>query len=290
MSENIERVNSLPFRGKVALITGGAGGLGTATARLFGVMGATVLACDVQPCPKDGWIEGMSGIGCEVRYVVLDVVREDDWRRVARSVHEEFGRIDVLVNNAGVILRRGVIDTALADWRRVLDINLTGAFLGTQCMAPLMRDAGGGAIVNVSSTAGLIAHADAAYTTSKWALRGLTKTSALELVRWGIRVNSVHPATIATPLTSAGPPGHIEANRHAIPMGREATAEEVAQVIAFLSSDAASFITGAELAVDGGLSSGGVAWMRSQFQASVAGLHGTPAVMEAAVNPSTGLD
>src|SRR3954447_9489033 len=134
MSENIERVNSLPFRGKVALITGGAGGLGTATARLFGVMGATVLACDVQPCPTDGWMEGMGGTGCEVRYVVLDVVREDDWRRVARAVHEEFGRIDVLVNNAGVILRRGVIDTALADWRRVLDINVTGAFLGTQCM------------------------------------------------------------------------------------------------------------------------------------------------------------
>jgi 3alpha(or 20beta)-hydroxysteroid dehydrogenase len=133
-----------------------------------------------------------------------------------------------------------------------------------------MRDTGG-AIVNVSSSAGLIAHGDAAYTTSKWALRGLTKTAALELVHWGIRVNSVHPATIATPLTDAAPTGHVEANRYAIPMGREAAAEEVAQVIVFLASEGASFVTGAEIAVDGGISSGGVAWMRKQFQATVAG-------------------
>jgi len=270
MTEAVEPINELCFRGKVAVITGAAGGLGSATARLFGVNGATVIGCDVRPGTRDTWLEQMRRPGCEARYLALDVTCEDQWRRVASAVKDEFGRIDVLVNNAGVILRTGVMNTTLVDWRRVLDINVTGAFLGTQCMAPLMRESGGGAIINVSSTAGLIAHSDAAYTTSKWALRGLTKTMALELVHWGIRVNSVHPATIATPLTDAAPAGHIQANRHAIPMGREAAADEVAQVIAFLGSQAASFVTGAEIAVDGGVSSGGVAWMRSQFQETVA--------------------
>jgi 3alpha(or 20beta)-hydroxysteroid dehydrogenase len=120
--------------------------------------------------------------------------------------------------------------------------------------------------VNVSSTAGLIAHHDVAYTASKWALRGFTKAAALDLVRWNIRVNSVHPATIATALTDAAPSGHIEANRLAIPMGREASGEEVAEVVLFLASDHASFVTGAEIAVDGGLSTAGVAWMRRRIQ------------------------
>ena len=254
------------FRGKVALVTGAASGLGCATARLFGANGASVVICDVLQGPGNALAEELRAVGCDARYLPLDITREEDWRQAVRSVDEQLGRIDVLVNNAGIIARRGVMDTTLADWQRVLDVNVTGAFLGTRCMAPLMRDSGGGAIVNVSSTAGLIAHGDAAYTTSKWALRGLTKTSALEFVRWGIRVNSVHPATIATPLTDAGPAGHVEANRYAIPMGREAAADEVAQVIVFLASDSASFVTGTEIAIDGGLSSGGVAWMRRQFQ------------------------
>ena len=129
-----------------------------------------------------------------------------------------------------------------------------------------MRDSRGGSIVNVSSTAGLIAHHDVAYTASKWAVRGLTKATALDLVRWNIRVNSVHPATIATPLTDAAPDGHLEANRGAIPMGREATAAEVAEAIVFLASDASSFMTGSEIVVDGGLSTAGVAWMRARLQ------------------------
>jgi 3alpha(or 20beta)-hydroxysteroid dehydrogenase len=273
VTDSGEHVEGHGFRGKVALVTGAAGGLGSATVRLFGVMGATVVACDVRPGTSHELVEELRVAGCDARYLPLDVTSEEDWRRVARAVDDQFGRIDVLVNNAGIILRRSVMDTTLADWHLVLEVNVTGAFLGTKCMAPLMRDAGGGAIVNVSSTAGLIAHGDAAYTTSKWALRGLTKTAALELVHWGIRVNSVHPATIATPLTDAAPAGHVEANRYAIPMGREAAAEEVAQVIVFLASEGASFVTGAEIAVDGGMSSGGVAWMRKQFQATVAGHH-----------------
>ncbi len=150
------------------------------------------------PEPSAALAEELSASGCDARYLALDVTREEDWLRAVRFVDGQLGRLDVLVNNAGIIARRGVMDTTLDDWQRVLNVNVTGAFLGTQYMAPLMRDSGGGAIVNVSSTAGLMAHGDAAYTTSKWALRGFTKTSALELVGWGIRVNSVHPATIAT--------------------------------------------------------------------------------------------
>jgi 3alpha(or 20beta)-hydroxysteroid dehydrogenase len=257
------------FRGKVALVTGGASGLGRATARLFCASGASVLIGDVSHESGESRAAELRASGFDARYLSLDVASEDNWQRSADAVREQYGRLDVLVNNAGIIVRCGVLTTSLADWHRVMNVNVTGAFLGTKHMAPLLRDSGGGAIVNVSSTAGLIAHSDAAYTTSKWALRGLTKTSALELVSWGIRVNSIHPATIATSLTDAASAGHLEANRRAIPMGREAAAEEVAQVIVFLASEQASFVTGAEIAVDGGMSSAGVAWMRGRVEAEL---------------------
>jgi 3alpha(or 20beta)-hydroxysteroid dehydrogenase len=258
------------FRGKVVLVTGAASGLGRATAELLAACGASVVVGDVLKAPAEALVDALCRANTHARFLPLDVTSEADWVRVANAVCAQLGRLDVLVNNAGIITRRGVMDTILADWHRVMSVNVTGAFLGTKYMAPIIRDSGGGAIVNVSSTAGLIAHSDAAYTTSKWALRGLTKTSALEFVRWGIRVNSVHPATIATPLAEAAPAGHLDANRHAIPLGREASPLEVAQVIAFLASSRASFMTGTEVAVDGGLSSGGVAWMRSQFQSASA--------------------
>jgi 3alpha(or 20beta)-hydroxysteroid dehydrogenase len=257
------------FREKVVLVTGGARGVVAATARSFAECSATTVICDVDERAGEVLVAELRQCGGRARFFSLDVASEDGWRDVAHAISDEFGALHVLVNNAGVIARRSVTEATLHDWHRVMDVNVTGTFLGIRQMAPLIRDSGGGAIVNVSSTAGLIAHIDAAYTASKWALRGLTKAAALDLVRWNIRVNSVHPATVATALTDAGPAGHLEANRRAIPMGREASAAEVAEVILFLASDRSSFVTSAEIPVDGGLSSAGVAWMRGRIQAEL---------------------
>ncbi|WP_427185137.1 SDR family NAD(P)-dependent oxidoreductase [Bordetella bronchialis] len=257
------------LRGRAVLVTGAASGLGAATARLFAEQGARVLLADIAP-GLDMQARSLSEQGHDAVSLRLDVSSVAQWRAAADRVKSLYGKLDVLVNNAGIIARDGLA-TPLDTWNRVMAVNVTGAFLGIQAMSPLMPDGGTSAIVNVSSTAGLISHTDTSYTTSKWALRGLTKAVSLELVPRGIRVNSVHPATIATALTDAAPPGHIEANRHAIPMGREATAREVAQVIVFLASRLSTFMTGTEVAVDGGLSSSGVAWMRRAFQQALAG-------------------
>jgi 3alpha(or 20beta)-hydroxysteroid dehydrogenase len=258
------------LRDKVALVTGAASGLGLATARLLVASGATVVACDVRGDDGERLAAELHPDGRRARFLPLDVAREDDWQRIAQTISNEIGALHVLINNAGIIVRRRVTEATLDDWRRVMDVNVTGAFLGIRQMAPIMRDSGGGAIVNVSSTAGIVAHHDVAYTASKWAMRGLTKSAALDLVRWNIRVNSVHPATIATALTDAAPAGHLEANRRAIPMGREATGEEVAEVILFLASERSSFMTGSEIVVDGGLTTAGVPWMRNRIQSELA--------------------
>jgi len=266
---SLQREPSHPpdFREKVALVTGSASGLGSAAVRLFAARGASVVICDLREHDGERLAAELRASGHSAKFLTLDVASEDGWRRVAQTVTAELGALHILVNNAGVIARQAIMEATLNDWHRAMDVNVTGAFLGSRELAPLIRDSGGGAIVNVSSTAGLIAHQDVAYTASKWALRGLTKAVALDLVHWNIRVNSVHPATISTALTDAAPIGHLEANRRAIPMGREASADEVAEVILFLASDRSSFMTGAELAVDGGLSTAGVAWMRGQIQA-----------------------
>jgi 3alpha(or 20beta)-hydroxysteroid dehydrogenase len=269
MNAVIDSTGAHDFRDKVVLVTGSARGVGAAAARAFAERDATTLVCDVDERAGEALVAELRAGGHRARFFLLDVASEEGWRDVAQGVTDEFGALHVLVNNAGVISRRSVTEATLHDWHRVMDVNVTGAFLGIRQIAPLIRDSGGGAIVNVSSTAGLIAHIDAAYTASKWALRGLTKAAALDLVRWKIRVNSIHPATVATALTDAAPAGHLEANRRAIPMGREASAAEVADVILFLASDRSSFMTGAEIAVDGGLSSAGVAWMRGRIQAEL---------------------
>lgn len=252
-------------------MTGGGSGLGAALAQRFAEEGAAVVVTDLNRAAAEAIASSIRIAGGTALPLGLDVAEEPGWTAAVERVEQVFGRLDALVNNAGMIMRRGIAAQTPDGWRRMLDVNLTGAFLGLRACAPLLAARGSAAVVNIASTAGLTAHGDAAYTASKWGLRGLTRAAALEFVGHGIRVNAVCPATIDTPLTAAGPAGHLAANRAAIPMGRPAAPEEVAEVVLFLASDQASFVTGAEIAVDGGLIAGGIAWMRAQLQARSAG-------------------
>ncbi len=242
--------------GKVALITGGSGGQGVADAKLFAQEGAAVVLADVVPEPGRSVAAELRKQGGRALYVPLDVTRASAWERAVERIRREFGALHVLVNNAGVVSRTGIMATPLAEWRKVLDINLTGALLGMRSAAPLIRDSGGGSIVNISSTSGLVGHHGVAYVGSKWGLRGITKTAAMEFLDWRIRVNSVHPAQVSdTRITDGAPPGHPEANARVIPFGRLARPEEVAYAVLFLACEESSYITGSEIVVDCGYTS-----------------------------------
>jgi 3alpha(or 20beta)-hydroxysteroid dehydrogenase len=196
-------------------------------------------------------LDGVAG----VTYRRLDVTSPDDWGELAAWLQGEHGRADGLVNNAGVPFRARVHEIELTDWHRVLDVNLTGPLLGIQAIAPLMTR--GGSIVNISSVAGLTAHYGVAYTSSKWGLRGLSRVASLELGERGIRVNTVFPGFIETPMTATAPEAFRTSNLAATPLGRTGAAEEVAPLIVYLISDESSFVSGAEIVVDGGLSAHG---------------------------------
>ena len=184
----------------------------------------------------------------------LDVTDSGGWRELADWIEATFGRVDGLVNNAGVTSRVRLGDVELDDWNRVLAVNVTGAMLGIVALLPLMGR--GASIVNVGSVAALTGHYTAAYTTSKWALRGLTHCAATELGPRGVRVNAVHPGYIETPMTESAPPAFREANLALTPLGCVGQVDDIAGLIVFLMSTESRFITGAEIAVDGGFSSG----------------------------------
>jgi 3alpha(or 20beta)-hydroxysteroid dehydrogenase len=241
--------------GRVALITGASSprGQGAAEARLFAAEGAAVVLADVS---YEG-VATAATIGKLASYARLDVTDEEQWSVVVDRIFSEHTRFDILVNNAGVWHSGTLADTSPADFRRVLEINLVGVFLGMRAVAPLMREAGRGSIVNVSSNAGLrvalpnLAGGKAlAYVASKWAVRGITKAAALELAPFGVRVNSIHPGPTDTAMIDAG---HQEIAA-GLPLERLATPDEIARVVLFLASDASSYINGAEIAVDGGAS------------------------------------
>jgi 3alpha(or 20beta)-hydroxysteroid dehydrogenase len=243
--------------GKVAFITGGARGQGAAEGRLFAAEGARVVLADVL---DDEGEKVAAEIGDAARYVHLDVTDEAGWDEAVAFAEDAFGPITVLVNNAGILLFQSIEKTSLADFERIMAVNVTGVFLGMKAVAPSMERAGGGAIVNISSTAGLTGLPYlGAYVASKWAVRGLTKTAAIDLGRKGIRVNSVHPGGIDTPMvagTTADAPFYKR-----LPVPRMGSAEESARAVLFLVSDEASYIAGAELAVDGGATCGDLALM-----------------------------
>jgi 3alpha(or 20beta)-hydroxysteroid dehydrogenase len=257
---------------KVALITGAAGGQGREEAELFVREGAAVMLTDIDQPRGEELAARLAAAGGRALFRVHDASSEAQWSDIVAATVAAFGGLNILVNNAGTIARQGIVDTALAAWNRTLAVNLTGPMLGMKHCAPAIRDSGGGAIVNISSTAGLTAHDDAAYTASKWGLRGLTKTAVLQFTPWNIRVNSIHPGQIAdTGFFQSGGEAFAHAARAAIPMGRQGTPKECAELVLFLASDEASFISGAEIAIDGGYIAAGLAHLRNRIRGEVTG-------------------
>jgi NAD(P)-dependent dehydrogenase (short-subunit alcohol dehydrogenase family) len=242
--------------GKVALISGGARGQGATEARLFVREGACVVFGDVLDDEGKKVEAEIRASGGRATYVHLDVTREADWRAAVATAVQAYGKLNVLVNNAGILLRAKIEHMAETDWDRIMAINVKGVFLGTKCAIPAMRAAGGGSIVNISSTAGLVGNAGetAAYTATKGAVRLFTKATAMQHVKDGIRCNSVHPGPIATDMirdmleNSAA----WEQRLRRLPMGRVGTPEEVAYGVLYLASDESSYVTGSELVIDGG--------------------------------------
>ncbi|HEX3954399.1 MAG TPA: glucose 1-dehydrogenase [Stellaceae bacterium] len=252
---------------KIALITGAAGGQGVAEAELFVREGAAVMLTDVDAAKGEALAQRLKEQGGRTAFRVQDVASEASWQETIAATLLAFGGLHILVNNAGTIARQGIAATTLDAWNRTLAVNLTGPLLGMKHAAPAIRDAGGGSIVNISSTAGLTAHDDAAYTASKWGLRGLTKTAVLQFSPWKIRVNSIHPGQISdTGFFQSGGPAFAQAARTAIPMGRQGTPAECAELVLFLASDEASFISGAEIAIDGGYIAAGLGHMRNRLR------------------------
>ena len=243
--------------GRVALITGAARGQGAAEARLFVAEGAEVVIADVLEAEGR---ELATDLGASAAYFALDVREQSAWDATVAFAEECFGPIDVLVNNAAITGAGGVRDVTLESYLDTIAVNQLGCLLGMQRVVPSIQRAGGGSIVNVSSTSGLIAYTGAiAYVASKWAVRGMTKAAALDLAPFGIRVNSIHPGPVDTPMIHPAGMGDDEFQsrwRHVVPLARAARPIEIARVALFLASSDSSYMTGAELAVDGGRTAG----------------------------------
>jgi 3alpha(or 20beta)-hydroxysteroid dehydrogenase len=242
--------------GKVAIITGAARGQGAAEGRRFAEEGAKVVLTDVLDTDTKAVAQEIGDTGGTALAVAHDVTSEADWAKVVAAATEAFGGVDILVNNAAIYWTRPLVDEPVADFERLLRVNLVGALLGLQAVVPAMKARGGGSIVNISSRAGasgMFGHG--AYGMSKWGLRGMTQTAAIELGPFAIRVNAVLPGSIDTAMLPVAKEDFGE--RFAdLPLGRVGTADEVAQAVLFLASDESSYLTGSELRVDGGLAAG----------------------------------
>ena len=242
--------------GKVALISGGARGIGGASARLLAREGAAVVIGDLLEEDGRKTEAQINEAGGRALFVPMDVTSEDDWRRAVYAAVTSYGKLDILVNNAGISGRFTVEDTTVELWDRVMSINAKGVFLGAKLAIPVMRQAGGGSIINISSIYGLVgSDSGASYHASKGAVRIFTKSAAIQYAKDGIRVNSVHPGFVERPLTESyhAEPGIREARLAATPMGRMGLPEDIAAGILYLASDESSFVTGSELVIDGGM-------------------------------------
>lgn len=244
--------------GKVALITGGARGMGASEAQLFIDEGARVIITDILDDDGKKTAQRLSPDGSKCVFLHHDVTKEDDWNTVLKEALAVFGQIDILVNNAGIFERGTVLDTSLPMFEKTMGINVTGVFLGMKTVAPHMVSRKAGSIINISSVAGLNGTPGfLAYGASKWAVRGMTKGVAKELAPFGVRVNSIHPGIIDTPMLQtfdAAGEGVREAVRTRIPLGYEAEPIHVARLALYLGSDDSAYSTGSEFIVDGGWS------------------------------------
>lgn len=255
--------------GRVALISGAANGQGAADAALFAAEGAALMLTDRDEKAGEVLAARLRDSGAKALFRAHDVVDEAGWRDAVAAALSEFGGLHVLVNNAGTIAYQGIADSEVKDWDRVMAVNLTGPLLGMKYCAPAMRDSGGGSIINISSTAGLTAHLYAAYTASKWGLRGLTKTAVLEFAAWNVRVNSIHPGLIDdTSFARDGGEAFRDAARQAVPLGRLGLPQDTAQLVLFLASDESSYINGAEIGIDGGYIAAGLSHLRNRARRS----------------------
>jgi len=243
------------LEGKVALISGGARGMGAEEARIFAREGAKVIIGDISEDEGKAVKAQIAEAGGQALFVRLDVTEESDWTNAVNQAVSRFGKLDILVNNAGISSRAFTDDTAIDAWDKIMEVNSKGVFLGTRAAVPKMLEAGGGSIINISSIMGLVGSAGGhpAYNASKGAVRIFSKAMAVRHGKDDIRVNSVHPGFM--PPMASGIAYDQEQRRGSLeqtPLGREGRIEEVANAVLFLASDEASYITGAELAVDGG--------------------------------------
>ena len=243
--------------GKVALVSGAAGGMGASEATIFAREGAKVIVGDVLEAEGKRVVDTITGAGGQARFVKLDVTREDDWKAAVGAAVSAFGKLDVLVNNAGI---SGTFDPdtmSVSAWDKLMDVNAKGVFLGMKYGIPEMQKAGGGSIINISSISGFVGQTGIhmAYNASKGAVRLMTKSAAVQYARDNIRVNSVHPGMLPPMRSSKGSadPAWRTKMINAVPLKREGKVEEVAHAVLFLASDEASYITGTEIVVDGGL-------------------------------------
>lgn len=242
--------------GKVALVTGGAMGMGRTHSELLAAEGAQVFVCDIDEDMGNEVVSAITARGGKAGFIRLDVTSEAEWSAAVEAVRGQAGRLDVLVNNAGILVLKPLHETSTEEWDRVFGVNVRGVFFGIRACVPLMKETGGGSIINISSIYGLVGAAGAgAYIASKGAVRLMTKSCAVDLADAGIRVNSVHPGVIDTPMTKDLLHAD-EATRKAILgptlLGRPSRPEEVSQAVLFLASDESSFMHGSEVVVDGG--------------------------------------
>ena len=244
------------LEGKVAIITGGARGQGATEAKMFASEGAKVVIGDIRDELGMQVEAEIRELGGEAVYLHLDVTSEGDWQRAIETAEQQFGKVDVLVNNAAIVLRKNIEETTSDDWDNIMDINAKGVFLGTKAVIPAMRRAGGGSIINISSISGLVSIGPPAYIATKGAVRLFTKSTAIQYASENIRANSIHPGSVDTDMRREGmgdqTPEEIQARIDNIPLGRVGTTEDISYGALFLASDESSFMTGSEVVIDGG--------------------------------------